>query len=112
MLQNLKQILGITGNEKDGLLQFVLDTVTDEVMNYCNITEIPPQLERVISRMAADMWRSEGYGQETKDPVVKSVSRGDESTSFDTSVVGKLEGSKSIIDDYVAQLNAYRKLRW
>lgn len=112
MMQSLKLILGITGDEKDGLLKFVLDTVTDEVMNYCNIIEIPAGLERVIIRMAADMYRSEGYGQEAKDPSVKSVSRGDQSTSFDTTAVGNLEAGKSIIDDYASQLNAYRKLRW
>lgn len=112
MLDNLRTLLGIVDKDKDGLLQFVLDCVTDQVKAYCNIDEIPTGLERIIVRMAADMYRSEGYGNEVRDGAVKSVSRGDQSTSFDSSPTGSLEGGKSILDNYTALLNSYRKLRW
>lgn len=112
MLDNLRALLGIGNTDKDGLLQFVLDTVTDQVKAYCNIDEIPPELERVIVRMTADMYRSEGYGNEVREGLVKSISRGDQSTSFDAAPVGKLDGGKSIIDDYKASLYAFRRMRW
>ena len=109
-IEMLKTILGITG--KDELLQFVLDTVMDEVKNYCNITEIPSELDNIILRMAADVWRSEGYGNVSRPQTAASVSRGDVSVSFDGQSTAEIAGLKSILDDYRAQLAAFRKLRW
>ncbi|WP_052516585.1 phage head-tail connector protein [Paenibacillus popilliae] len=112
MLDKLKIGLGITGTDKDGLLQFVLDVVIDEIANYCNLELLPARLENVAVRMAADLWRSEGYGNESKPQAVKSVHRGDVSTSFTDVATGEVKGIKAIVDDYAAQLNAFRKLRW
>ncbi|MCR8844063.1 phage head-tail connector protein [Paenibacillus sp. SC116] len=112
MLSKLKQLLGITGNEQDPLLQLVLQTVNDEIVNYCNLDQMPILLENVAVRMAADMWRSERYGVEHIPPTAKSVSRGDVSTSFDTKPVADIRGVKDIVDNYKVQLQAFRKLRW
>jgi hypothetical protein len=109
-VEMLKMILGVTG--KDELLQFALDTVIDEVKNYCNITEIPAELDNIILRMTADVWRSEGYGNESKPQTAASVSRGDVSVSFDGKSTASISGVKSVLDDYRAQLAAFRKLRW
>ncbi|MCY9764784.1 phage head-tail connector protein [Paenibacillus alvei] len=112
MLDRLKLALGITGSDKDELLRFVLDTVVDEILNYCNLEELPTRLENIAVRMATDLWRSEGYGSESKPQAVKSISRGDVSTSFTDTSTGEVKGIKAIMDDYTAQLNAFRKLRW
>jgi len=120
MLEKLKLLLGITGNEKDGLLQFVLDTVTDMVKNYCHMAideAIPAQLENVVVRMAVDMWRAEGYGNETNSNAeVTSVKRGDVTTSF-RPVGGDFNantgaGGADFIKAYTKQLNAFRKVGW
>ncbi|TVX91896.1 phage head-tail connector protein [Paenibacillus agilis] len=112
MLTKLKQVLGITGTEQDSLLQLVLETVCDEIFNYCNLDQMPVLLENVAVRMAADMWRSERYGSEQLPPAAKSVSRGDVSTSFDTKPIGDIRGVKDIVDNYKVQLQAFRKPRW
>lgn len=106
MLANLKMLLGVTGNDKDGLLQFVLDSVINQVRTHCNMDElepIPPGLESIIVRMAVDLWRQEGYGQEAAVMDIKSVKRGDVTTAFERVSSGM---------NYEKQLNAYRKLRW
>lgn len=64
-LERLKQLLGITDNTKDFVLQYELDTVTDMVLNYCNITEIPEKLENIILSMCVDKYRAESLGSET-----------------------------------------------
>lgn len=120
MLEKMKLLLGITGNEKDGLLQFVLDTVTDMVKNYCHMSideATPAQLENVVVRMAVDMWRAEGYGNETNgNAEVTSVKRGDVTTSF-RPVGGDFNantgaGGADFIKAYTKQLNAFRKVGW
>ena len=115
MLEKLKLLLGITGEEQDAVLSFVLDTITDMVMNYCNLDEIPPRLENIVVRMAADQYRSEGYGQAAAPQTAQSVSRGDVTVSYGSAAsnTAEITGSgKSILDDYRAQLNAFRRLRW
>lgn len=116
MLQSLKGLLGIKNNEQDGLLQFVLDDAIERVKNYCNINEIPSGLKHTVVRIAADIYRSESYGEQDtsiRPGVVKSVKRGDETTSFDTSsTASKAESSEAIVHEYKGQLNAYRKVRW
>lgn len=114
MLDQLKLLLGIAGEEQDAVLAFVLDSVTDLVLGYCHLDEIPPRLESVIVRMAADQVRSEGYGQTAAPQAAQSVTRGDVTVNYgNNSNTAEITGAgKSILDDYRAQLNAFRRLRW
>ena len=115
MLDKLKLLLGIAGEEQDGVLSFVLETVTDMALNYCNLDEIPPRLENIVVRMSADLYRSEGYGQTAAPQVAQSVTRGDVTVSYgsNASAAAEITGAgKSLLDDYRAQLNAFRRLRW
>ena len=101
MTDKLKLLLGITGEDRDDILSFALETATDMALGYCNLDELPPQLENTVVRMAADLYRSEGYGDVT-------VNYG----SGNNGNTAQITGGKSILDDYRAQLNAFRRLRW
>ena len=114
MLDKLKLILGVKKEdaEKDDVFTFTLETVQDEVLNYCNISEIPPALENIVVRMAADLYRSEGFGQAAAPVAAKSIKRGDVTVDYGESrTVSNITGGKSVLDDYKAQLQAFRKLR-
>lgn len=113
MLENLKMVLGIGDTSQDGVLSFILETIQVEVKNYCNIDEIPAALENIIVRMAADLYRSEGYGQAQKPQTAQSVSRGDVTINYGSgAATAEITDGKSILDDYAAQLQAFRRLRW
>ena len=115
MLEKLKLLLGISGEEQDAVLTFVLDAVTDLVLSYCNLDEIPPRLESVVVRMAADQVRSEGYGQAVAPQTAQSVTRGDVTVSYgsNASAAAEITGAgKSLLDDYRSQLNVFRRVRW
>ena len=112
-LERLKLLLGVNDESKDGVLSFALETVQEMVLNYCNIEEIPEGLKNTVVRMAADLYRSEGYGQEAAPKTAQSVTRGDVTVNYGSgSTVANASGEKSILDDYRGQLNVYRKLRW
>lgn len=64
MLDKLKMLLGIKDSEKDFALQFVIDAVTDMVLNYCNIEKLPPQLENTVLSICMDKYRADSIGQE------------------------------------------------
>ena len=63
MLDKLKMLLGITDSEKDFTLQYVIDAVTDMVLNYCNIEKLPPQLENTVLSICMDKYRADSIGQ-------------------------------------------------
>ena len=113
MLEKLKMLLGITDDSKDGILNFALEYAQDFAKNYCNIEAIPQGAETLIVRMAADLYRSEGYGQGEKPQTAKSVRRGDVTVDYgNASATAAISGEKSVLDDYRTQLNAFRRLRW
>ena len=112
-VDKLKLLLGIKDDTQDDVLEFVIDTVRDEILNYCNLTEIPTALGNVMVRMAADLYRSEGYGNATAPQAAKSVTRGDVTIQYGNgAATAEITGAKSVLDDYKGQLRAFRRLRW
>lgn len=61
---NFKNLLGIVSDEKDTILQFILDDVEETILNYCNIDELPEGLVNTAYRMAMDIYRNENIGSE------------------------------------------------
>lgn len=112
-LEKLKMLLGATDTSKDGVLAFALENVHELIKNYCNLPEVPPALENTAVRMAADLYRSEGYGYEAAPQAAKSVTRGDVTINYGNgNATAEITGAKSVLDDYKAQLQAFRRLRW
>lgn len=113
MLEKLKILLGINDGAQDAVLTFILEIVQDEVKNYCHIEAIPEGLENIVVRMAVDLYRSEGYGSAAAPQAAKSVSRGDVTIAYgDGGATAEITGGKAVLDDYKAQLQAFRRLRW
>ena len=48
----LKILLGISGNEKDKILEFILEETKETILNYCNIDALPEGLTNTAYRMA------------------------------------------------------------
>lgn len=107
----LKQLLGIPleETEQDGALQFVLDDVTETIVNYCNLKKMPTGLVNTGYRMAIDLYRCDRPGIGSAPMGIASVSEGGTSTSF-TSAADALTGG--VLKDYKAQLNRFRRLSW
>lgn len=110
-LATLRELLGISGNDKDLALQFVIDDVTETILNYCNLEELPAGLIRTAYRMAIDLYRSEAIGSE-EAPIgqVTSISEGDSSTSFANRLASGTVFNESILKNYTKTLNRFRKV--
>ncbi len=109
-LNKFKQLLGmeVSDNSKNVPLQFVLDDISETILNYCNLSELPDGLSNTGYRMAIDLYRSEAPGEEDIPlGVVSSVTTGDSSTSFKSS---SSEFKDSLLKDYKKQLNRFRKV--
>lgn len=112
LLQKLKKLLNITNDEKDFVLEFTIDKISDMILNYCNIKYIPIQLENVLLSMCADSYRIEQPGKEKSEGNVKSITEGDVSVSFGSTENIQDNISAKLIKDYKTQLNRFRKADW
>jgi len=112
-LAKLKALLGIASDDttQDINLQFIIDDVTENILNYCNLDELPSGLEHTAYRMAIDLYRNEAIG-EAEAPMgsVSSIAEGEVTTSFHKSVDAGFKDT--VLKNYQAQLNRYRRLTW
>ena len=122
ILSRLKTLLGITGEDKDTLLQFALDDTKMIILNYCNLTFIPKGLETVWLKMAIEFYKSSGASTgsinvgASASGKVSSISEGDTSVRFDTSnstgsTSSQTSTTDGLINNYIVQLNQFRKVR-
>ncbi len=109
-LERLKKLLGIADESKDEVLQFTIDNVTDMVLNYCNIPEVPEKLENLILSMCVDKYRAESLGSETSQDTVKSISEGDVSVSYGSAYSVSDNPGMEFLKGYKAQLDRFRRL--
>lgn len=102
-MEQLKLLLGITDNKQDALLNLVLEEARDYILVYCRRATLPPRLEGLIPRMAAALYRFNGYGQTDIPQTVKSVSQGNRSVSYE------VQSSAEVFEQFHKQLNPFRR---
>lgn len=109
-LSNVKLLLGISNGDTDEILQLYISITTNEILNYCNISELPSALNYTLCQMVADAYRDNLKNNATQSVVgnVSSISEDGRSVSF-------TNGSeiKTAIDDRITritELKRYRKL--
>ena len=106
----LKNLLGIVSDEKDTILQFILDDVEKTILNYCNIDELPEGLVSTAYRMAMDIYRNENIGsEEGSSSDITSIKEGDITVSFGSNS-NNVVFANSILKNYIVQLRKYRRL--
>lgn len=120
VLQKVKVLLGITTEDQDDVLEYVIQTVQTLVLRYINWDELPLELENVLAVMCVSYYKAAGLGTTAAAPVaVSSVKRGDVQTSF--AVGSGSSGSAGTFNlgndngdffGWKTVLNEYRKLRW
>lgn len=110
-LARLKGLLGIKDDSKDTILEFVIADVEEMIKNYCHVDTIPDGLINTGYRMAIDLYRNENVGSENSATgAVSSITEGDTSTSFRQYVDDNFKDT--ILKNYKASLNHYRKVAW
>lgn len=108
-LPNIKLLLGITDDNSDEILQLYISIMEREILNYCNIRELPPALNYTLCQMVADLYNDNR--KNTSGKIVGNVS----SVSEDGRTVSFTSGTelKTAIEDRITrtdELKRYRKL--
>lgn len=68
MLENIKLLLGISDNSKDGLITYLINITQQKVLNYCGMPELPAELENVVVELVIQRYNqigSEGLQSES-----------------------------------------------
>ena len=93
-LENVKTLLGISDTSQDSLLNLYILRAEQFVKTYCNIEEIPTELDHVIEDIAVFRYRMNGVEN------IKSETKGSLSETY----------RDSLPDDIIAVLNRYRRV--
>lgn len=100
ILDIVLQQLGLV--ESSGNIDLAIARVSQQVKNYCNLEDIPPELNFTVADMVVSL-----FDQESGETVaVERVEMGDTSYTFAASTV-----LDTIMRDYQRQLQQFRKLR-
>lgn len=104
----IKAVLGIKDDSKDILLDYYIESVSNDVKNYCNLNDIPESLEMFIKKKVISIFKYEL--SEYKG--VKSISEGD--TRLEFAIEGNGEESKiySLNDNDRKELRNFRKVKF
>lgn len=114
-LLKFKPLLGIEAadNREDALLSFILEDVEQTIINYCNLKSLPKGLEITAYRMALDLYRNENFGyKEYGGGAVTSLHEGDVSVGYNGSAYADSSYKDTVLKNYEAQLNNFRRLKW
>ena len=86
----------LSDQQKDEKKDFLLRTVIDEILAYCYRSDIPPALERIISRIAANVLSS-GY---EKKGNLTSYREGDASWTWDYSPANNAFNEANLLERF------------
>lgn len=109
-LSTVKMLLGITDADKDAVLSVYISMTKQEILTYCNRSDLPEALNYTLCRMTADAYRDITAAQSTGEVKgnVSSISEDGRSVSFSSGAE-----FKTAITDRVTrmtELNRYKKL--
>lgn len=105
-LEVLKLLLGITNDKKDGILERIMEGVSEYICRYCGIDTVTDDMEGTYFAICIHVYRYERLGDENGAGNIKSITEGDVSISFDT------QEWKDRISGFKEELNYFRRAAW
>lgn len=87
----------LSGQQQDDKKDFMLHTVIDEVLAYCNRNDIPAHLERVISRIGAGVLSGDNMAQKGN---LTSYKEGDASWTWDYSPANNVFNEANLLENF------------
>ena len=113
-VKKVKEILDITDEKLDKYLMFCEQAIIDEILDRCNIEEIPERFNSLIQEFLIGQYNLNKNGIGEGKIQVSDASDNGQSVSFKT--VGGAEeikkSAKEFVDYNISRIVAYRKMRW
>lgn len=91
----------------DDIIDLVIEEANENIKRYCNIDEVPKELKFVLVSMSFDILTNQYVKND--DEVVESIQQGDTKISFKNP--SEPLNSKNILNQYIKDLNKFRRLK-
>lgn len=116
----LIELFGIRISTDDFCLAFAVESTIQDILNYCNLKEIPVELEhvivrRVLAKLLDFKMQTSGADSINIEKGIRSITEGDISISYDTSLDKGAMLAKFIKDGLnygMDNLYSFRDFRW
>lgn len=116
MSKNVEKVKTILNIEENMIpyMEFCEEAIKNKILDVCNIKTIPERLNTLIQEFLIEQYNlnKEGIGEGKKQ--ISSISDNGQTVSFQT--VGGISNVSKSADEFIernmAQLVAYRKIRW
>ena len=108
--KKVKMLLGISNSDTDEVLLMYIAVATQEILNYCNINELPSALNYTLCQMVADLYKDNKKSNASNAVVgnVSSISEDGRSVSFTNGTELKTDIQDRITR--LTELNRFKKL--
>lgn len=106
MLEKIKRRLKIEDNLSDVLIEEYIEEATQRILSYCNINELPNELEFVVIQIVIDLLKE-------NEKQIESITRGDTTIKYVNENYNKLTGAggAEFLKNYIGILNKFRRVR-
>lgn len=94
MLDKIKLLLGIAGDDKDELIQTLISLCKDEAIDYCNLEEYTSKLDSAVIQMVIERYNrlgSEGLSSTTSSGIKEEYS-----SNYSNPVIRKLQKNRKV----------------
>ena len=91
----------------DNIIDLVIEEANENINRYCNLDEVPKELKFILVSMSFDILTKQYVKND--DEVVESIQQGDTKISFKNP--SEPVNSKNILNQYVKDLNKFRRLK-
>lgn len=108
---SIKNLLG-SASPDDEVIEYWLQSTADYILNYCNLKELPVELNGVLIEMTClrIRYNTNGIGAGVKN--ISSVSDGSQSVGYTLAGQRSFSSDDDLLNQYKTQLNRFRRLKW
>jgi hypothetical protein len=103
--EKLAQLLGV---DNGPAVEFCLDNAAEIICGYCHVETVPDGLQNICCRMAMDIYRNEGPGENTSSGPISTYTEGDVSVSYGARFDDSFKAS--LMKNYEVSLRPFRKV--
>ncbi|MDO4765160.1 MAG: hypothetical protein Q4A29_03800 [Eubacteriales bacterium] len=101
-------------DEDDWLIDYMIKVKRQEILNYCNVDEIPEELEHIlIERICGSILAQKTIqNPQNTEGVIKSIKEGDVSIDYAVSNASPLSLFSQMANTGEEELICYRQMKW
>lgn len=92
---------------QDNIIDLVIEEANENIKRYCNLDEVPKELKFILVSISFDILTKQYVKND--DEVVESIQQGDTKISFKNP--SEPLNSKNILNQYIKDLNKFRRLK-